>query len=189
MRRHRKNLRKTIFNIVGLVVIISMALSGLLMTIISSRSTPTPFPTLPGPTTPPATDTPLATAPSTHTPTVTFTPVDTLPPTATSIATTEPTLTDAPPPTATATVTPTTTLLPAGTSTITPTATTTPVAGLATPIPLGSRDAESFSDNQGGAAVYREIPRHVEHPQAFHHYVRVTINGTDIATEVVKVEL
>jgi predicted phosphodiesterase len=34
-----------------------------------------------------------------------------------------------------------------------------------------------------GAPLYA-----AEHPQAFYHYVRVTVNGTDVSTEVVKVE-
>jgi hypothetical protein len=34
-----------------------------------------------------------------------------------------------------------------------------------------------------GAPLYA-----AEHPQAFYHYVRVTVNGTDVSTEVVRVE-
>jgi len=167
-----------------------MVMGGLLMSIIPpSRPTPTPLPTRPRPTTPPATATPVATATPTNSPTATFAPADTSQPT-TAVTVTS---------TTTATVTPTTTLPPAVTATATPPATATPVAGLVTPIPLDNRNEETFTfavcgDSRGGDAVYREILRRVEedgareHPQAFHHYVRVTVNGAQVSTEVIKVE-
>jgi hypothetical protein len=139
-RRRRKKLSQTIFNVVGLVVVVSMVMGGLLLTIIPpSRPTPTPFPTRPRPTTPPATHTPLAPAESTYTPTATSTPTGTPPPSATV--------------TLTATLTPT----------ATPLATATPTADLtATLTPLSSRDVDSFTfavcgDSRGGEAVYQEI--------------------------------
>ncbi len=194
MRRRSKNLGQAIFNIVGLVVIISMVMGGLLMSIIpTSRPTPTPLPTRPRPTTPSATATPVATATLTNSPTATFTPADTPQPT-TAVTITS---------TTTATVTPTTTLPPAVTPTATPLATATLVAGLATPIPLGSRNEDTFTF-AGHIHTYAEAtldgvryiitggdgaPRYArEHPQAFYHHVRVTVNGTDVSTEIVEVE-
>jgi len=57
------------------------------------------------------------------------------------------------------------------TVTVTPPATATPVAGLATPISLGSGNEGSFTfavcgDSRGGDAVYREILRRVEEDDA-----------------------
>jgi hypothetical protein len=145
VKRRRRKLSQTIFNVVGLLVVVSMVMSGLLMTIFPpSRPTPTPFPTRPRPTTLPATHTPLATDESTRTPTATTTP------------------TGAPPPSATVTLTAT---LP---PTATPLATATPIAGLeATLTPLSSGDVESFTfavcgDSRGGDAVYGEILRRAE---------------------------
>lgn len=156
MKRHRKNLNQTIFNIVGLLVVVSMVMGGLVLVIIPpSRPTPTPFPTRPRPTTSPVTATSTVTAAPTHTPTATFAPTDTPSPTATAIVT--PTMTS----------TPTEAPPPAATTTATPSAAATPAASLVTPIPLGSRDVGSFTfavcgDSRGGDAVYREILRRAE---------------------------
>lgn len=171
MKRRRKNQSQTIFNIVGLLVVISMVMGGLLLAVIPpSRPTPTPFPTPPRPTTLPATATPVTTATPTPSPTVTFTPADAPLPTAavTITPTTASTPADAPLLTATATITPTTTASPAVTATVTSSATATTVTDLVTtPIPLGSREVESFTfgvcgDNRGGDVVYKEILRRVQ---------------------------
>ena len=181
MKRRRKNLSQTIVNIIGIMVVASMILSLALVFIPTPEPAPTPSPTLPPPTTPSATATPVATATPTHSPTVTFTPADTLQPTTAVTATS----------TMTATVT------------ATPPATATPVAGLTTPIPLGSRNEDTFTF-AGHIHTYAEATRDGvryiitgdtgaplyarEHPQAFYHYVRVAVNGTDVSTEIVEVE-
>ena len=183
MKRRRKNLSQTIVNIIGIMVVASMILSLALVFIPTPEPAPTPSPTLPPPTTPPATATPLATATPTHSPTVTFTPAD-IPQPTTAV-------------TATSTMTATVTV------TATPPATATPVAGLATPIPLGSRNEDTFTF-AGHIHTYAEATRDGvryiitggagaplyarEHPQAFYHHVRVTVNGTDVSTEIVEVE-
>jgi len=145
VKRRRRQLNQTIFNIVGLVVVVSMVMGGLLMTVIPpARPTPTPLPTRPRPTTLPATHTPLTTTEPTDAPTATSATIET-PPTS---ATVTPTLAIPPTvmPVPSATVTLTMTLPPTATSP----ATATPVAGLlATPIPPGSKDVERliFADH------------------------------------------
>lgn len=181
MKRRRKNMSQMIVNIIGIMVVASMILSLALVFIPTPEPAPTPSPTLPPPTTPPATATPVAAATPTHSPTVTFTPADTPQPTTAVTATS----------TMTATVT------------ATPPATATPVAGLATPIPLGSRNEDTFTfagHIHAYAEATRDGVRYIitggagaplyarEHPQAFYHHVRVTVNGTDVSTEIVEVE-
>jgi FtsP/CotA-like multicopper oxidase with cupredoxin domain len=182
MKHRRKNLSQTIVNIIGIMVVASMILSLALVFIPMPEPEPTPSPTLPPPTTPTATATPVATATPTHSPTVTFTPADIPQPTIAVTATS----------TMTATVT------------ATPPATATPVAGLATPIPLASGNKDTFTF-AGHIHAYAEAPRDGvrysitggagaplyarEHPQAFYHHVRVMVNGTDVSTEIVEVEM
>lgn len=153
MRRRRSNRSQTIFNLLGLVVVVSMVLGGIVLSVVPpSRPTPTPRPTWPLPTVSPSpTSTAIALPPPT--------PTTTVPPTFTPTAT------------ASLTLTPTVTASPTSTPTATPLATVTPIAGLATPIPLGSRDVESFTfavcgDSRGGEAVYQTIFRRVEEDSA-----------------------
>ena len=148
MKQRHRNLSQRLFNLIALLVVVSMVVGGLLASVIPpSEPTPTPFPTLPPPT-PTDTSTPTATVAPTHTATPTVTP------TAIATVTLTETLTETPSPTVTTTATLSATVTPATES-------------VATPIPLGSRDLESFTfavcgDNRGGDDVYQNILRRVE---------------------------
>ena len=123
MKRRRKKSNQTLFNIIGLLVIISMVIGGLSLAIIPpSGSTPTPFPTLP------SSATPSTIAPPTVTLTPSETPLPAGPPSLTPATPAAPTVT--------------------ATATVTPTATATSIANpAATPIHLTSKDAERFWNN------------------------------------------